>query len=336
MKIITATLFLVLITTFAFATKEKKQVKIRLTAPGGYLDETMVYFDYDVTPTYDANEDGPKAYNVITNAPSIYSISSNNIFCSTNGYSDLVGSEIITLGIRTDTSGLHVFTASMLHNFDSTTMLQLEDRQENTLTNLRTNVYAVQLADSQILNGRFFLHVSRAVQFTSVTAGCSNDDGILELNQDNDILWNTYSLYDSTGYLVESAENIFGNYSFNNLAEGNYNLVMSYGSDVIRKAVHVNGNYIVAQIHPSSIDANINQVITFYTTTHNTTTYLWTMGDITETEIEGVANPEFSYMQSGIYNVVLTSTNSAGCTYRDSVTVTISAAAVAYHLGVNQ
>jgi hypothetical protein len=326
MKIITTTFFLILITTFAFATQEKKQIKIRLTAPGGYLDETTVYFDYDVTPAYTANQDAPKAYNTITNAPSIYSTSSDNVFCSTNGYSELAASEIIALGIRTDTSGLHIFTASIFHNFDSTTIIQLEDRQENIFTNLRTNFYAVQLTDSLILNGRFFLHVSRAVKFTSATAGCSNNDGVLQLNQDNTILWNSYNLYDSTGYLVESAENVSGNFNFNNLAEGNYSLVMAFGSDVIIKVIHVNGNYIVAQINPSTINAAVNQPITFYTASHNVTTYDWTMGDITETKISGVANPEFAYLQSGIYNVVLTSANSAGCVYRDSVTVTISAA----------
>lgn len=48
------------------------------------------------------------------------------------------------------------------------------------------------------------------------------------------------------------------------------------------------------------------------------------MGDITETEIGGVANPAYAYLQAGVYSVVLTVSNSAGCNYRDSVTVTIS------------
>jgi PKD repeat protein len=253
-------------------------------------------------------------------------MSSDNVLCSTNGYSDLSSSEIIPLGIKTDTAGLHIFTAILLNNFDKSTIIELEDRQEHTLVDLRINFYAVQFADNQIVNGRFFLHVSRAVTFSSLTAGCSNNDGELQLYQDNSIVWSAYSLFDSTGYLVQSATNISGDYRFLNLSEGNYNLVMAHGDNIIEKRVHINGNYIVAHIHPSSFTASVNQEITFYTTAHNTTDYRWSMGDITETEISGMANPTYAYLQAGVYNVVLTGSNSAGCAYRDSVTVTISSA----------
>lgn len=117
--------------------------------------------------------------------------------------------------------------------------------------------------DSEIISGRFFLHVSRAVQFSFVTAGCDNNDGMLRLNQDNSIVWNSLNLYDSTNYLMGNAENITGSYNFTNLPEGDYYLVMVYGNYTTTKQLHANGNYIVARIQPSSLTAFVNQEIVF-------------------------------------------------------------------------
>jgi hypothetical protein len=244
--------------------------------------------------------------------------------CSTNGYSRLTNSETIPLGIKSDTAGMHVFTATLLNNFDSTTIIQLEDRETGVFTNLRNNFYAAQLADSQTINGRFFLHVSRAIQFSSVTAGCNNNDGMLQLNQDNSIQWTASRLYNSGGDVIDSRENIAGPYSFSNLPEGDYNLVMSLGDFNIAKSLHVPGTYVVTHMQASVLDAAVNQDITFYTTVHNGTNYQWELGD--STQITGVANPTYSYLQAGVYQVMVISSNAAGCQSRDSVTVTISAA----------
>ncbi|HRG90769.1 MAG TPA: hypothetical protein PLW44_17220, partial [Chitinophagales bacterium] len=58
----TIILLIVLFNAVAFATQEKKTARIRLSGPGGYLDETTIYFDLGITPAYGMTEDAPKAF----------------------------------------------------------------------------------------------------------------------------------------------------------------------------------------------------------------------------------------------------------------------------------
>lgn len=324
MKKITTLFLLAIITTAVFATPDKKQLKIRLSAPGGFLDETNIYFDYGVSPLYTSNEDGPKVHNTIPNAPTLYSLSSDNTFCSTNGYSDLSSTEIIGLGLSADTSGVHTFIAPNISNFDSTTIILLEDRLTNTFTDLRTGGYQFSLTDGQVENSRFYLHITRAIKFTPVTAGCANDDGAVQLDQDNAVVWSSSVLYDSTGAMVNSYNEVSGPYSFNNLAEGDYEVVLTYGQYVTHKTLHVDGNYIRASIHPSTTNIAADQEIVFSSVANNATEYEWQMGD--ETIITGVTNPAYVYYQPGNFTVVLKCTNDAGCQYTDSVSISVSAA----------
>ncbi len=324
MKKFSSLLFLAIISSMVFATPDKKQLKLRVNAPGGYLDETNLYFDLGVSPVYTATEDGPKVYNSIPNAPSVYSLSSDNVFCSTNGYSELSVSEVIALGVKADTTGMHIFEAPIISNFDSTTVVILEDRTLNKFTNLRTSFYQFFMTDGEVASNRFYLHVTRAINFGTVTAGCLNNDGAIELNQDNTIVWSSSHLYDSAGTLVDSFYNITGPYAFNALSSGSYFLVLTYGSYVTTKQLQVKGNFITANLKASSYTAAVNQQITFSSEAYNATGYEWSMGD--STIIGGVANPTYTFYEPGIFNVFLRCTNSAGCEYIDSVTVSISEA----------
>ncbi len=324
MKKFNSLLFLAILSSMVFATPDKKQLKLRVNAPGGFLDETNLYFDLGVNPVYTATEDGPKVYNSIPNAPSVYSLSSDNVFCSTNGYSELSVSEVITLGVKADTTGMHTFEAPIITNFDSTTVVILEDRTLNKFTNLRTSFYQFFMTDGEVASNRFYLHVTRAINFGTVTAGCSNNDGAIELNQDNTIVWSSSHLYDSTGTLVDSFYNITGPYAFNALSSGSYFLVLTYGSYVTTKQLQVKGNFITANLKASSYSAAVNQQITFFSEAANATGYEWSMGD--STIIGGIANPAYTFYEAGTFNVILKCTNSAGCEYMDSVTVSISEA----------
>ncbi len=321
MKYALATILLIFFSCGLYATQEKKTVKIRITAPGGFPDETTIYFDLGVTPDYAPNEDAPKAYSQIPNVPAIYSITPNNTFCSTNGYSSLAVSEVIPLGVKTDTGGLYYISAYVISNFDSTSILQLEDRQNGQITDLRTTYYPLWLADSQVINGRFFLHVSRPVYFTQVLAGCANNDGVLQVNGDNTIQWTSSYLYDNIGNFIDSVKNVSGPYNFSGLAEGDYHLVLTLDSYRIDNRLHLDGKSISAKITPSSFTAAVNQEITFYSATHNATIFQWELGD--STIIGGVTNPAYAYLAPGTYKVILTGTNDAGCIGRDSVFVEI-------------
>ncbi len=317
-------MLIVMFSAVAFATQEKKLARVRITGPGGYLDETTVYFDFGISTTYGVNEDGPKAFTQVQYAPSLYTLTSDGIQVSTNGYSRLSQSETITLGVHTDTAGIYTFTSSIVTNFDSTTIILLEDKLNGTFTNLLTDPYVTQFNAEQVIENRFYLHFSKAVQLTPITAGCNNNDGQVDVNQDNTVTWSVIELRDTAGFLLEAPIRVNGPYNFSGLAEGDYSVTFKLGSYTSTKFVTVTGSYVTIDIPATSLSGNANQPVVVNTVSHNATLYDWKMGD--GGQITGIANPDYVYYEPGTYTVVVTASNDAGCTYTDSVTITIGAA----------
>ena len=315
--------FILLFTGFvtgAFATSEKKQIQLRLQASYGSIDQTNLYFDYGVNPTYNAAEDGPKQMSSISGIPNVYSLSSDNVKCTINGFSSLSQSANIEIGTLIDSSSLYTFTLAQYLNFDSTTLVILEDRKLNVFTNMQTAFYQVQLTPSDT-TGRFFLHVTSAVQFIPVTAGCNNNDGAISISLDSIAVWSSVALLDSQNSVITSYNNVAGQFNFNGLKEGAYKIALNYNGYACVKNVFVNGTYIVASFNASSQSAAVGENINFYSTATNTTHYVWSFGD--SSIITGVANPTFFYYLPGEYIVNLICTNSAGCsaTFQDTIIV---------------
>lgn len=323
-RVTTILLLIVMFSAVAFATQEKKLARVRITGPGGYLDETTVYFDLGISTTYGVNEDGPKVFSQVQYAPSLYTLTSDGIQVSTNGYSRLSQSETITLGVHTDTAGIYTFSSSIVTNFDSTTIILLEDKLNGTFTNLLTDPYVTQFNAEQVIENRFYLHFSKAVQLTPTTAGCNNNDGQVDVNQDNTVTWSVIELRDTAGFLLEAPIRVNGPYNFSGLAEGDYSVTFKLGSYTSTKLITVPGSYVTIDIPATSLTGNANQPVYFTTTSHNATLYDWKLGD--GGQITGIANPDYVYYEPGTYTVVVTASNDAGCTYTDSVTITIGAA----------
>lgn len=319
----TIILLIVLFNAVAFATQEKKTARIRLSGPGAYLDETTVYFDLGISPTYGMTEDAPKAFGQMQYSPVLYTFTSNDSLVSTNGYSRLLQTEVIRVGVRTDTGGIYAFTAQLVSNFDSTTIIQLEDRQYGIFTNLRSDPYVLQMAGGLTFENRFYLHFSKAVEIGTVTAGCTNNDGQVSLLQDNYITWSTITLRDSLGEAVTTLNNLNGPFSFTGLPEGVYEVNFTLGNYTTTKTINLPGNYVTVDITAPTLSAVVNQQLVINTTSHNATSFDWKMGD--GGQITGVSNPDYTYYLPGTYRVTVTATNDAGCQYTDSVTVTVSA-----------
>ncbi|HRG91210.1 MAG TPA: PKD domain-containing protein, partial [Chitinophagales bacterium] len=215
-------------------------------------------------------------------------------------------------------------TAQLVSNFDSTTIIQLEDRQYGIFTNLSSDPYVLQMAGGLTFENRFFLHFSKAVEIGTVTAGCANNDGQVTLQQDNTITWSTITLSDSLGSEVNTRNNLNGPYSFTGLPEGVYEVNFTLGSYTTSKTINLPGNYVTVDIIAPTLSAVVNQQLVISTTSHNATSFDWKMGD--GGQITGISNPDYSYYEPGTYRVTVTATNDAGCQYTDSVMVTVSAA----------
>jgi PKD repeat protein len=62
--------------------------------------------------------------------------------------------------------------------------------------------------------------------------------------------------------------------------------------------------------------------LTFSVNATNADDYLWNFGD--SSEIGGVTNPDYTYYEPGTYTVLVTCTNTFGCSDTSSVTVVIA------------
>ena len=334
MKNIFLTLLFVSIVGLTFATQSKKTVKIRLASPGGSYAETTIYFDLGVVPAFISSQDAPEVYNTFPGGASVYSLSSDNVLCSTNGYSTLTSAVTIALGVKADSAGDYAFTASLLSNFDSTSVIQLEDIQTHTFVDLRNNFYAFHIADSGSVNNRFLLHVSTPVHTSTVTAGCANNNGAINVIQDASVVWSSVNLFDASGTFISGYNMASGNFVFGNLPEGSYKMILSLnGVYVSTLPLQVKGNHIVASINPMALTASVNQDITFHTTELNGTNCFWNFGD--SSEINGIDNPTFEYKFAGVFKAVLICSNDSGCQSRDSVTITVTEATAIQNVSDN-
>lgn len=323
MKVLISTFtLLVAFSASLFATQDKKQLKIRLQAPGGTLDEVTVYFDQGVSDVYNYQEDAQKVFSGVAGVPVIYSPSSDNVPLSINGFNDLTTALTVPLVYDVDADGLYTFSAPLINNFDPSSIVRVEDRQLGVEHDLRAGAFSVQLLANDPGTNRFYIHVSYPTTFSSVNAGCANNDGVVHVELDNSITWSSATLYDAFNTLIGTQNNVTGVIDFNGLSEGDYYVVLSYNGYSVTKNFHIEGNYVLANIGASKYIAYVGEDIDFHALTTHSSAYAWDFGD--GTLINGVANPTLSYYEPGTYQVQLQASNSQGCSDNASVTVVIN------------
>ena len=322
MRTLIFTLLFATLSTSTFAIGDKKQLKLRIQAAGGNLDEATVYFDQGISSGYIYQEDAEKVFNSVAGVPVIYSVTTDKRRCSVNGFGSLSGTEHIELGVDVDADGNYVITAPQLSNFDPTSIVRLEDRKNGVFTDMRANFYQAQIDASELPGGRFFLHVSYPVQVSPVVAGCQNNDGKFSVSADTSITWTLCQLFDAFNNPAGSFNNIKGKYDFTGLAEGDYYMVYVYGSYSTTKPLHLNGNSIVANIAASSQNVATGEEVNFDAIAPNSNQYSWDFGD--GTQILGIAHPTLAYYEPGVYQVNLRCSNSAGCIDNTQITINVS------------
>lgn len=321
MKSLLLTLSFALLASTSFATQDKKQVKIRLQAQSGHLDEATIYFDQSINSSYNSQEDAQKQFSNVAGVPTVFSPSIDNVPCSINGFGTLSSTEVVALGYDVDADGQYTISASQLFNFDPTSIIRLEDKQTNTFHDLRAGSYSANLLATDPATGRFFVHVSFPTQVMSSNAGCLNDDGKIMVAQDNSIAWTLCNLYDEFNQQVATYSNINGNFDFSNLPAGNYYMVFVYGSYTATKNLELKGNSIVADVDVSTQNAFTFEEIDFRAIAMNSSQYRWEFGD--GSLITGVANPSFYYFEPGVYEVKLIASNQYGCSDNASVIINV-------------
>lgn len=309
----------------AYAVPSKKQIRLRIADnQTSIYDETNIYLDLGTTPDYIFPEDGQKLIDTSLSAPQIFSFSTDNVPCFSNSYGSFTQAVVIPIGYNVQGGSDYTFSASLLDNFDVTSLILLEDRTMGAFIDLRVNAYYINVVQQELNSNRFFLHISKPVSIATVTAGCTNNDGAINIQQDAGVVWNSVILFDDSLNNINSLGNVSGNISFTNLAEGNYKVVFAYNTYTAIVDAEVTGNQISVSIAPSVFQAAPYQTIIFTANTTHTNSYDWDMGD--QSYITGVASPDYYYTNRGIYQVVVKCSNSFGCEESDTVTIVIDEA----------
>lgn len=311
MRVLISTLAALMLCTGAFASPDKKQVKLRIQTQIGNLDETTVYFDYGVLPDFKAQEDMQKAISNLAGVPVIYSLSSDNQKLMNNGFSILNKSEIVPLGVMVDSDGVYNISSNFIDKFDATSVIRLEDRLNNVFTDLRTNLYQANILASEAAEGRFFLHVSYPVEFVPAPSGCDNNDGTILVETENTIQWTLCDLYDMNNVQRGTYTNVNGIFDFTGLEEGDYYMVFVVGNYTTTKQFHISTHAISAIIDIANVNVYAGDELNFHSITQNATHFEWDFGD--GTWIVGIANPSLTYYSAGNYDVTLKCTNDYGC-----------------------
>jgi len=231
----------------------------------------------------------------------------------------------IPVSFTAGTSGQFSFTAN-LNSFDPTALVFLEDLQTHTIQNLMVNAQYSFTSNVGDDPSRFVLHFVPAAVITSTNADCKGNDGAINVdlgkyNVDNTIItWDSYTLKDNSGSTVAVGTNVDGQLIVNNIPGGNYDLQLTLGNYVADEQITVTGVTPVSTVFTtSSNQVAPGVVVQFTNTTAGATTYDWSFGDGTTSDVQ---NPTHSYADAGTYKVVLSAGNSdCSDNYEQTVTV---------------
>lgn len=326
MKYLIFTFLFAMLATTAFASQNKAQVVIRLQAPNGNIDEATLYFDNGINPVYVYQEDAQKVFSGVAGVPALFSLSSDSVDCSINGYGASTTTQEIALGYDVDADGLYDISTPLLDNLAATSIIRLEDRLLGTFTDLRQSKYTAQLLANDSATGRFYVHVSAPVQATLNNAGCANDNGVITVAPDNSVTWTSCTLLDAFNNQVATFNNVNAPISFDQLGEGTYYMVYAFGNYTATQEFQVNGHFVVTNITASKTSVEVGEMIDFTAAASNAHDFNWDFGD--GTLISGVANPRINYTTPGDYLVNLRSANDYGCEDNAQINITVTSATI--------
>lgn len=300
-----------------------KQLRLRLTEQQtGFIDETFIYLDLGITPAFTFPEDAPKIFSNDTTFPHIYSFTTDSVACYSNGYGAFVNTVRIRMGVRLPGTGTYRIQASVINNFDATTILRLHDKATGQMHDLRQGDYVFQQNSAVTDNDRFTLHISRPVALQTINSNCDDLQGSIAGVIDSTITWNSIKLFNINNVQLQSLSNVSESFFFNGLSAGSYLVVFQYEVYTATVNVTVNTNQVTVNIGNPALPVQVNQEVQFMSIGKNTETFAWDFGE--GTTITGIANPTVAYYQAGTYWVVVTCTNSVGCSDVDSVLVTVT------------
>jgi|GEM_PF-6241500 len=291
----------------------------------GRMDVTTVAFNTDATAHFDPAYDADK----VTGDPSrqtLYTIGTGNQQMAINNYKSIDETDNVPMGMRPGVNGTYTFSIAGIQSFDPTSYIYLEDKVTGQWIDLRQNPdYTFTMTTTENAD-RFVLHFTPAATINTTDATCSNS-GNINITQPGIANW-TYTVQNGNNATISSGTLNQNNTATVSAATGVYNLTLTDNNGyTVVKNIQINGaDAVSAGITASTAQAETNETIDFtasIVTTANNDTYNWQFGDGNTANTETAAH---SYTSVGVYNVMLTVTNSNGCSASSNKLVTVTAA----------
>ncbi|MFV8282228.1 T9SS type A sorting domain-containing protein [Christiangramia marina] len=121
-------------------------------------DAIVLYDDHHATEKFDKQKDALKLMNMNTKVPNLYIITEDRLEASIKSLvlSEENNKDQIPIGLNLQQSGAIEFRLKDLKNFSGQTSIYLVDKYRNTVTDLRDEIYQVNLSEG-LINDRFYL-----------------------------------------------------------------------------------------------------------------------------------------------------------------------------------
>lgn len=302
-------------------------LRINLNGVNGFNDETVLYLQTFANDYFDEAYDSYKMRGQDPFAPFVALEKGPSQF-QINAVAPITGNFSIPLKALTGYTGTYTLSASNLSTFPNGACINLYDKFLNTTTNLKTNSYVFNLADTTTV-ARFNLNIT--INPLPVSSMVNNPS--CQLLNNGEIIaagitpgpWNYY--WTSNGIPVKTSLNKFSADTLNNLGGGNFDLE-------INSVGMCDNNNLSFQITPQTtsfaqfnsidtLDLNQSVYIMFNNTTTGAVSYLWNFGDGAGTSTN--VSPIYNYFNPGTYTITLVSWSSSGCTDTAKKVITVLA-----------
>ncbi|MCC6253011.1 MAG: PKD domain-containing protein, partial [Bacteroidia bacterium] len=282
---------------------------IRIKVEGNDVnDETVVRLTNEATVNFDGSFDAKKMASDKPQNPTLSSVV-NGKDLSINSLPFSGNEIVIPIRLIVGIGGMYQFTWTGTESFAEGSCFVLEDLDKGIKTVLEEGGSYYFNANIGYREPRFLLHINTPLPYESTNTNCSNANSgsITVTNAGNTASTVKLLNYDGT---VKAVAQVNGSYTFDNLAEGTYQLSYPSSSvcgDVNQTIVIGSDKNISAQFEVSAEDITVDQSVVFTAKTGKNSNVKWDFGD--GTIVNGQVKVTHQYNQAGNYTVSLYNEN---------------------------